>query len=276
MFLYRIEGSSPSVGTMIYTLQLITAFVAGGLLLSLQTLIGERVPLQWRGAVLGFPSTIALSLLFIGLTKSVDDIPTVTRLFTAAIAGSSVFVLAFTLLSKFKLPIALLGGYLAWIATAYLLITFPPHNLYSAFFVYALPVMMISYLLIKRLPQKEKLTPVPFRLKFLLVRAVLAGSIIVAAVILSKELNNIWGGIFAGFPAAFSATMIIYYQVHGKSVIPAVAKTLYFPGMLGLILYAWTASLVFPLYGVWLGTLLSYLAVGIFYLGLHGYRTYLK
>lgn len=78
-----------------FTLQVIISFLVGGLFIALQTLFGERVPLYWRGTVLTIPSTMAISFLFIGLTKSAGDIPAVATFFPAAIALAYLAVMMF-------------------------------------------------------------------------------------------------------------------------------------------------------------------------------------
>jgi uncharacterized membrane protein (GlpM family) len=95
-------------------------------------------------------------------------------------------------------------------------------------------------------------------------RSILGGCIIALVVFLSKTLGNIWGGLFAVFPAVFTSTFVIYYHLHGKAVIPAVAKSVFFPGSVGFILYTWVATLTFPEIGIWLGTLACYVAYIMF------------
>ncbi|MBI2415465.1 MAG: putative toxin-antitoxin system toxin component, PIN family, partial [Candidatus Kerfeldbacteria bacterium] len=69
-------------------------------------------------------------------------------------------------------------------------------------------------------------------LKHFTIRSIIGGSIVALAVILSS-----------------------------KKIIPAVAKSLFFPGPIALILYAGIASLTFPTFGVWYGTVICYLGV---------------
>ncbi|MEK7524503.1 MAG: hypothetical protein AAB588_05760, partial [Patescibacteria group bacterium] len=89
-------------------------------------------------------------------------------------------------------------------------------------------------------------------------------------IFLSKTLGTTWGGLFSAFPATFASTFIIYYQLQGKESIPAVARSVFFPGSLGFIVYALAVAMSFPAIGIWIGTLLAYLATfaffGIYYL----------
>jgi uncharacterized membrane protein (GlpM family) len=249
-----------------FTLQVIISFFVGGAFIALQTLLGERVPLYWRGTVLTLPSTMAVSFLFIGLTKSPDAIPEVAEFFPAAIAIGFIFVVTFTLLSRHVLPITLAGAYLAWAICAWVIVSFPPHTFVTAVVLYALPIILACYFCIKHLPHSTEMKRVPFNLKHFTIRSVIGGSIIALAVILSNALGNTFGSLFSAFPAGFSATLLIYTHVHSKQIIPAVARSLFFPGPIALILYAGIAGLTFPTVGVWYGTVICYLGVLAFYL----------
>lgn len=249
-----------------FIIQLIVSFLAGGLFIALQTLIGERVPLKWRGAVLTIPSTMALGLLFIGLTKTPGDVTQATIVIPAALAPDYIWVLAFALLSRFNLIISFPGSFVIWAIFAFLLIKFPPANFLISLIAYCIPIVIICYLIIKKLPQSTTLTPVPMTLKHAAIRSFIGGSIITTIVILSSTLGNIYGGIFSVFPAAYTATFLIYSQVHGKKIIPAVAKSFFMPGIPGFIIYAYIAGATFPVIGIWLGTLAAYAGTAVFYL----------
>lgn len=260
------RGSIPRAATTMFILQIFISFIIGGLFVALQTLLGERVPLYWRGTVLTLPSTMAVSFLFIGLTKSANDIPEVATFFPAAIALGFIFVTIFSYTSNNKLPVTLIVSYLAWALAAWGILSFPPFSFWTATLFYALPIILISYYFISKLPQAHRIKPVPFSMYHVIIRALIGGSIIAIAVFLSKTLGNMWGSLFSAFPAGFSAILLIYGHVHGKHVLPAVSRSLFFPGPIILILYAGIASLTFPRFGVWYGTVLCYLSVGLFYL----------
>ncbi len=249
-----------------FIFQVIISFIIGGLCIALQTLLAERVPLKWRGIVLTIPTTGALGFFFVGLTKGAAQIPEVATTFPAALGAVYIFILAFAYFSRFGLLKASIVSYLIWALGAYFILSYPPENFAVATFIYMLPITLVAYFLIKKLPQVTNLTPVPFNTKHLLIRSLIGGTVIATVVILSKTLGNIWGGLFSAFPAAFSATFLIYYSVHGKAIIPSVGKSLFFPGAIVFVLYAWSAAFFFPLYGIWLGTLFSYIIVVVFYL----------
>lgn len=248
-----------------FTLQIIISFVVGGLVIALQTLIAERVPQRWRGIVLTIPTTMALGFFFVGLTKTPADVAEVALFFPAALVGSYIFVFFFALLSMFNFTLSFVVSYLVWALWGYISMLFPPENFYNYTFILTLPIIIAMYWYIKKMPQHNNFKPVPMNTKHIIVRSMLCGSVIVLVVILSKTLGNFWGSLFSAFPAAFSSTFVIYYLVHGKKIIPGVAQSLFFPGVIGFLLYALVAGLTFENYGIWYGTLFSYIIVFLFY-----------
>ncbi len=249
---------------MLY-IQLLASFFIAGLFIAMQTLIAERVPLRWRGVALTIPSTMAIGLLFIGIIKSPLDAANATIMAPVGIGATFVFATVFAFLSRFGLAKAMLGAQAVWFLLGITMLKFPPQNFAEAFFLYALPLIVISYFFVRTLPRVHELKIFPMNAKHITVRSIIGGSIVLFAVLLSKILGNFWGGLFATFPALFTSTFIIYYHLQGKAVIPAIAQSIFFPGSLGLILYGWIVALTFPTLGVWLGTLAAYAATFAFF-----------
>jgi uncharacterized membrane protein (GlpM family) len=240
-------------------IQLAASFIIGGLVIAFQTLIAERVPPKWSGVVLTIPTTMSMGLLFIALTKSTADIPEVTVVMPAAVAIAYTFITLFSFTVRFGLWKGLALPYIVWAILAYGLTQFPPNSYTESTFIYALPIIIILYLIIRKVPDTKKLKSFPLDTKHILIRSMIGGTIILLATVLAKTAGNHWGGIFSLFPAAFSATFIIYYHLQGPEVIPSIIKSLFWPGTIGFILFGYTASLTFPEYGIWLGLLTSYL-----------------
>ncbi len=250
---------------MFFTLRLIISFLAGGIFIALQTLIAERVKGKWRSIVLTVPSTLALGLFFVGFTKTPQDVVEAARIVPAALGPDYLFVAVFALLSRFGFLLSVMGGLLAWAVPAYLLLQFPPASFASSAFLYGLPLIIMGYFFVKRLPQVHQLKTFPMTPVHIAIRSIIGGTIIPLIVVLANTLGNIWGGLFSAFPAAFASTFLIYYHLQGKAVIPAVARSLFFPGSVGFMVYALIAALTFPAWGIWIGTLAAYLATFLFF-----------
>lgn len=248
-----------------FLLRLIISFLVGGIFIALQTLMAERVHEKWRNIVLTIPSTLALGLFFVGFTKTPDDVVEAARIVPAALAPDYLFVTVFALLSQFGFLLSVIGGLLAWTIPAYFLMQFPPATFATSAFLYGLPFIFVGYLFVRLLPQVSHLKTFPMTPFHVAIRSLIGGTIIALIVVLANTLGNLWGGLFSAFPAAFTSTFIIYYRLQGKAVIPAVARSLFFPGAIGFMIYAWIAALAFPVYGIWFGTLAAYLATFLFF-----------
>lgn len=243
--------------------------MVGGLFIGFQTLIAERVPHSWRGIVLTIPSTVAIGLFFIGLTKTPADVVHTSMVVPAGMGATYAFAMAFALLVNHGILAAMPLAFASWGLFALVIVKEPPANLISSIFIYSLPITVLAYLIIRKLPQVHTLKKFPLNFKHIVLRSLIGGSVILMATLLAKTLGNVWGALFSSFPAVFSSTFIIFYTLQGKKVIPSVAKSLFFPGSIGLIVYSTAAAFTFPAYGIWIGTLLAYLAnfifVGIYY-----------
>lgn len=248
-----------------FTLQLTLSFLVGGLFIAMQTLMAERVSLLWRGIILTIPSTMAIGLLFIGLTKSPQDAVEAVTIMPAAIGITYIYMVFFVLLTgKFNSIISFIGAIIPWAICAFIILKFPPVNFLISI-LYLIVAIIPTYLVIIRLPQVTHLKIFKMNLKHISTRSLLGGMIVALAVFLSKTLGNTWGGLFSTFPAAFTSTLIIYYHTQGKAVLPAIGKSLYFPGTIGFVIYIWIVAVTFPHIGIWLGTLSAYLVSFLFF-----------
>ncbi|KKQ72272.1 MAG: hypothetical protein US92_C0001G0193 [Candidatus Peregrinibacteria bacterium GW2011_GWA2_38_36] len=249
----------------IFQIQVLVSFLVGGIVIAMQTLIGERLNAYWRGVVLALPITCALGVFFTGLATTTADAVRVATVVPAALFSDFFFVGVFAALSSFGLVTALFGGFLAFFVSAFFIILYPPSTFLISV-LYGLPGIIIPYLVVRKLPQVDKFKVYPMNAKHILLRGLLGGSVIAIILILSKTLGNVWGGVASAFPIIFTSMFIIYYLLQGKSVIPSVAKSVFFPGALVYILHMYIAVLTFEKYGIWLGTLFAYIAVFVFLL----------
>jgi len=247
-----------------FIIQLIISFFVGGLFIAMQTLIAERLPKKIRGTALTVPSTMAIGLLFIGMTKSPADVPEASMMIPVMLGAVYIFLLTYVFLVKKGIVLALLFALVSWFAVAGVVLKFPPSTFLISIVVGCILVYM-SYVGVKKLHVDFTLKPFPMKPGIIIVRSVIGGSIVFIAVLLAKTLGNIWGGIFSSFPAVYTSTITIYHFAQGQFAIKGVAKDMFMPGVPGMMLYAWIAALTFPLYGIWIGTLLAYLATFAFY-----------
>jgi hypothetical protein len=110
----------------------------------------------------------------------------------------------------------------------------------------------------------------PIRLTFgvMMLRAVLAAVTIVVITGAAKWIGTRWSGLLAAFPTTLFPLMLIVHFNYGSAAVNTIIKN--FPRGLGsLILYALCVSVVYPRWGVYLGTFVSF-AVATTYLAVYG------
>lgn len=239
---------------MLFYLQLAVSFLVGALFIALQTLIAERVTERWRGIVLTVPSTMAVGFFFIGLTKTAADVTVVARIVPLVFVAAYTFTVIFALLIRYGVLLSTLCSIIGFGAVSFMILTFPPPTFLISILCSA-PFIAIAYIIVSSLQQARDLKPCPMNVG----RGLIGGTLALMTVLLSKTLGNIWGGIFSAFPASFSSTLLIYTHFQGAHVIPAIVKSLFFPGVIVLNLYAFIATITFPIWGIWIGTLVSYI-----------------
>src|SRR3989344_1686057 len=206
-----------------FQLQLIISFVVGGLAVSFQTLIGERVPLRWRGPVLTIPSTLGLALFFVGLTKGEVAGQEAAMIVPAALGAEFLFVMAFAFCSQFGIVAALFFSFIVIFAGGSFVLFFPPETMFSSVFLYGLPAIVLAYLIVNVLPHISRLTPVPITARYVAMRSLLGGSILVTVILLSKFLGNTWGVSSLHFPLCsypHSSSTTLHTDVRLSPLLP--------------------------------------------------------
>jgi hypothetical protein len=91
----------------------------------------------------------------------------------------------------------------------------------------------------------------------IIMRGILAGIIISISVLLSN-VGAVLSGIFSVFPAIFLSTMLISAYEHGPEFVGGMAKAMII-GTLSTTTYALMISLLYPVYGLFWGSLFAYM-----------------
>jgi hypothetical protein len=76
----------------LYTVKLVLGFLVGSFWVVLATLAAEHLGTKVGGIIGGFPSTVAVSLLFLGLVRSPGYVVAATEIFPAASAINGAFI----------------------------------------------------------------------------------------------------------------------------------------------------------------------------------------
>jgi len=246
--------------TALLITKLVLSFLVGGLYIATTIGISERFGSRVGGLVIGLPSTLLVSLVFIAWTQDSSVAVSAVPPIPAAVAASSIFLAVFILLHRYGRWCALVLGIVAWLILTLPLIFFPQTILVScaiatAFF--AIAIFSLNRFPCKKL-DKFALTPRQFT-----GRVVATGSMVATAVALAHFFGPLWGGVFASFPAAFASSVLILERTHGIEFASSVARTMPY-GSIGNVLFALTFYLLVPSLGLVAGTLLAYLSALLF------------
>jgi len=245
--------------------------MVGGAWVTLSTLAAERYGSKIGGLIGGLPSTIVVTLLFIGYTQNAHAASEATLLVPLAMGINGFFIIVFILTARRGLLPSLLLALLTWLILASVLIAINIQHFYVSIAGW-ITLVLICFLIIEiwlKVPSQQKVR-VPYTPAQIIFRGLFGGTIIAFAVLMGKLGGPVYGGIFATFPAIFTSTLVITYRTAGAEFSQSVARSLMISGMINVPLYAIMARYLFAWSGLLPGTaialLLSYGS---------GYLTYL-
>ena len=107
---------------------------------------------------------------------------------------------------------------------------------------------------------KIKLTP-----KVLFLRAFGAAIIILIITGTAKCVGVRWAGLFSAFPITLLPLILIVHLIYDKEHVHTIIKN-FPPGLGALIMYSLSVSVVYPISGIFVGTLISLAAATIYLL----------
>ena len=255
----------------IFLLKLILTFIVGGLWINLGTIITEKYGTKIGGVIAGLPSTVAVTLFFIGWTQSAQFASQSTAIVPIVTGISGFFVAVYFLLAKRGIVLALTVSLLMWLVLSLTLVQLNFNNLlYSIIGLIFFIVISYFILEIKSKVKSEGKRIIHYTATQLAFRGTLGGSIMVLGVFLAKIGGPLIGGAFAAFPAMFLGTIIITHFAHGKDFSAAVMKVMVLSGTINVSVYAIAVRYFYILFGLFIGTVLSF-AVSL----VTGYLVYL-
>ena len=240
-------------------------FVSIILVLTLSA-VAENISPRAAGLLAGYPAGAAITLFFFGLDISPEFASDSAVYTMMGLVATEAFVFCYfksTLYFK-KFTIAA-SSILATVG--YLIVIWLLHyiklNKFLAALIPIASIFVFIYLFrqIKNATIRErvKLTP-----RILFLRAFLAGFIILIIIATAKFVGPRWAGLFSAFPSTLFPLILIVHLTYDKVHVHTIIKN--FPQGLGsLITYLLCVSIVYPVSGIYIGTLIS-LAVATIYL----------
>lgn len=245
--------------TEIFILKLIVAVaVVIGL-----SLIAEHSSPRIAGILSGYPTGSAISLFFFGLEINPEFAANSAVYNMIGLVAMQAFIYFYYKVSlKFNMVISSLvaiTGYLVVIC----LLHFIELNKFVAILIPIASIFVFLYLFrpIKNVKVENK---VKLNHKVLFIRALFAASIILLITGIARLVGPTWSGLFSAFPTTLFPLMLIVHYTYDKKHVHTIIKNVPV-GIFSLVLYSLAVSIVYPIYGIYWGTLISF-AVATVYL----------
>ena len=213
--------------------------------------------------IISFPSTIAISLFFIGWTSSPQKAAEIAPLLPLSVGIIMIFATIYIYLSRIKMSkiysiiFSAIISLSVWILASISFALFSTSRLPLTLLGYIILTSIAYYFLTMNPGGKSVHKPLKFSIGEKIGRAAFAGFFIALAVFLSKTSGVFWGGIFSGFPAVYLSTLLIFHWHYDSSFLFKTYKNSPL-GSIPLTVYPVIVVYAFPKFGIIIGTVLAY------------------
>ncbi|MFH1257410.1 MAG: DUF3147 family protein [Candidatus Micrarchaeota archaeon] len=241
----------------LFLLKLILAFISGAVVVTLTTVISERISTKYGGIFAAMPNTMVITTIFIAWTQNVQAAVEATTSAPIGIMGLFCFYITYFYSSmkwpkSYLKPIAM--ALIAWFIVAIIGSTIRLDWSFSAIGV-ALFSIPAFYILYRQKPnpqmRKERAT-----IKELMIRGIFSGTVVAVGVIIAKYLSIYFGGTMAAFPAVLTSAFAILHYKYGSAYVREFLRTVPF-GTLSLFVFAYSANQLFLVVGMVYGIIIA-------------------
>ncbi len=239
-------------------LQSVFPFILSALIVVVITMVAEKYGTKVGGILGTIPSTIIIAFVFIAISQGVIFASKAAAVVPAELGINVIFLLLFALFAHRSTILAFVVSLAAWSFLSALLLVFNATNILLSIVIYVL-CFALSFTLLEKVvhvPSQGKVTVHYTPMKIAL-RGLLAGIIITISVLLSN-VSDVLSGIFSVFPAILSSTMLMIFGISSVGV------------------YATVIHILYPLYGIAIGTVVAFCISVLFTLLLFSVRKKLR
>ena len=258
-------------------------FISGSILIASITIIAEKKSPKIAGILMSLPVITFLSLLFIAVSQGVNfsskaalwnPIGAIADLVYMGLFAVGIKIpgylekgkqkFAYTYkndnFSKIKeIIFGLLIGFAGYFITIMTLSKFPVNNGWVSLISLWI-ASVIFYMVFKRLGEINIEKKQMISSNDIVLRGFFGGAVVAGVVILADSTGFIWGGLFSSFPGTITPVLVLLHLKNGKEMSHSIIKSSPI-GLSATGLYSCMVWLLYPLYGIFVGTLASYLAV---------------
>jgi hypothetical protein len=257
----------------IFLLKLFLSFTVGSLWITMGTVLAEKYGTKIGGLVAGLPSTILISLFFIGWTQSTRVAVEATTIVPIIGGINCLFIVAYIVLLRLNFWLAFTGASLVWSLFSFGLVL-ARFNSFSISLISYICLVVISHNIVEkglkiRSEPGKQIHYTPVNVVF---RAVFSGLVIVLAVVVTKVGGPLLGGMFVMFPAMFVCMIFMTYFSQGAAFSAAVMKSSIL-GAISVVIYGTVARYTYVPLGLIGGTAISVLVSFASSYMIHRYMT---
>ncbi len=229
------------------------------------SIIAEHISPKAAGILAGYPLGSAIALFFIGF--EIDPVfaansAVYTMIGLVATQSFAYFYFKSSLVfKKLNILISSIFGIIGYFVIIWMF-HFVKVNKFLAILIPIGSIFLFVYLFreIKNVSIHHK---IKLTFKVLFLRAVLAAGIILIITGVAQFVGSTWAGLFSAFPITFFPLILIIHITYDKTHVHAIIKN--FPlGLGALIIYSLAVSLVYPVLGIYMGTLAAFMAATLY------------
>lgn len=254
---------------MIDPIFIIKFLVAVGSVLLISDLF-ERINPKIAGLLSGYPVGVALALFFFGLENGAE-FASQSALFNIVgivtfLSFIGIYYLATKVFNKHVVAFSTIAATIGFFVIAYFLQQFKFSIAVSL--VIAITAILFFMFLFSRIREVQTGVTVKVTFKSIVLKSVVAGSIITGVTSIAGLVGPEWAGLLASFP---STTLPLMLMVHSKyTTLHLNALLKYIPvGSFSIVAYVLAVYYFYPAIGIYWGTLVAYLIatvpIGILY-----------
>lgn len=240
--------------------KILMSFVCGGAAVVLVTYLAQKLGSKVGGALSGFPTTILVSLFFIGLLLGPEAVQTssISTLVTLSLFG--VFCIVYVNIYHLGTIRALCVSLLVWFLVSLPVMVLKIDQIHHGLVAFLIIACFSFYILSRKKfdVKHEQMNPSKQKPEWnYLLRFLLGGTVIALASSISYFFDESVGGVFAGFPATATSSIIILSSISSAHFVANYIKNQFFGGAINCSIYIIGVYFLYPLVGIYWGTLMA-------------------
>lgn len=183
------------------------------------------------GLLLSFPVKVVTALTLIGLNEGAAFASQAAYAVPAGLGVNVVFLgAAAFLVRRFEPRAALAWAFVAWAVVGLVVVLLPPTTATGSLLLWLGPTAVVLWLF-SRLPgirrdRRPEGAPRRFGWGGVLTRALGAGTVVAASIVLARFAGPVLGGLAAVFPSGWITTMVILTQPHGPDFTASTVRVM--------------------------------------------------